>query len=566
MKNRGGSKYSALLFLAAFVVALIFSAPQVRSTQDESSYPPAEVPQRSDIGPVKVSDPVVVKGLTALARWDLAAADDIADQLKREGRFSEPETLFFRAWLEYFHGDYAASLKILKELNLQAKSVNIGQLIDRVEKLTRVMGEVQSFESEHFVIRVVPGVDEVLISDAIDTLERAYDVFTVDLDVRPTSKVVLEVFPTFEAFEWATGLTEKDVETTGTVAVCKFARLMITTPRALLRGYAWRDTVSHEFVHYLIFLRAGYNCPIWLHEGIAKYQEKRWRMPEGGWLSPSSQSILAAAIKADSLIPFEEMEPSFAKLPSARAGQLAFAEVTMCVKYMVQRDGFDLILKLLDRLDANSNWRKAVTAEMGEPFDTFMKKWKGFLKTSDFIEIKGIDIEGVKIRKGEAEEGDEDVEEATPAKGKDDSGQRYSRLGDLLRGQGRTKAAVVEYRKALESSPNSLYLLNRTAQMLMKQGDLDAAIPLLEKAEQLYPDYYPATFKRLGVIYMVKKDWTKAKPCLEQSVNLNPYDPEVQSLLFEVYSKLGLEKEKKLTERKLNILVQNSINLGRTAR
>ena len=51
------------------------------------------------------------------------------------------------------------------------------------------------------------------------------------------------------------------------------------------------------------------------------------------------------------------MEPSFALLPSAHAGQIAFAEVSMAVKYFVQRGGFELVVHLLDRLKINPNWK-----------------------------------------------------------------------------------------------------------------------------------------------------------------------------------------------------------------
>jgi len=530
----------------------VWAVAAIGATNPQGSAP-AEVPEKKDVGAVKVNDPVVTQGLTALGRWDMAAADNVAEQLKREGKWDSLEALLFRSKLTYFHGDYAGCLKVLEELYSKEKVEDSENLRDRVKKLAAIMAGAKSFESSHFVIKVVPGPDEVLVNDTLAALEKSYNALTADLGVKPNSKVLVEVFPTFEALELATGLSEKDVETTNTVAVCKFARIMITTPRVLLRGYNYRDTISHELVHYLIFLKSGYNCPIWLHEGIARYEEKRWRMPEGGYLNPSAQSLLAAALKSDKLITFEEMNPSFAMLPSAEAGELAFSEVSMCVKYMVSRGGFAAVLSILDRLNKNPDWRKAIQAEFGEPFNSFLAKWKDFMRKSNLQQINGVDLVGVKLRK-EGQDQDESDQENLSRRSKDDPAARYIRLGDLLRGQGRMKAALVEYQKALETQPNSVYLLNKTANILMMQGNFDGALPLLQRAEQLYPDSFPGTFQRLGIIYFAKEDYQKAKTYFEHSAGINPFDTEVQRQLLDVYSKLNMPDAKKETERKLALL------------
>ena len=58
----------------------------------------------------------------------------------------------------------------------------------------------------------------------------------------------------------------------GTVALSKWNRLMITSPKALVRGYPWADTITHELVHPIVesdFPRA----PTWIDEGLASLFE-----------------------------------------------------------------------------------------------------------------------------------------------------------------------------------------------------------------------------------------------------------------------------------------------------
>ena len=47
----------------------------------------------------------------------------------------------------------------------------------------------------------------------------------------------------------------------------------------LTTGYDWLDTVSHEYVHLVVSRKSRNTVPIWMHEGLAKYLESRWRGP-----------------------------------------------------------------------------------------------------------------------------------------------------------------------------------------------------------------------------------------------------------------------------------------------
>ena len=46
-----------------------------------------------------------------------------------------------------------------------------------------------------------------------------------------------------------TGLPYESAKTTGTVAVAKWGRVTLLSPRASPHGYAWRDTMAHELTH-----------------------------------------------------------------------------------------------------------------------------------------------------------------------------------------------------------------------------------------------------------------------------------------------------------------------------
>jgi hypothetical protein len=112
-----------------------------------------------------------------------------------------------------------------------------------------------------------------------------------------------------------------------------------------------------RYTHYLIFLKSENTVPVWLHEGIAKFEESRWREEKRNVLSPFYETILAQALEKDGLVPIEKMHPSLALLDSAREAQLAFAQAGTSVGFLVDRWGNEGLVGLLEAMKARTTIR-----------------------------------------------------------------------------------------------------------------------------------------------------------------------------------------------------------------
>src|SRR5439155_906725 len=117
-------------------------------------------------------------------------------------------------------------------------------------------------------------------------------------------------------------------------------------------GYPWLDTVSHEFVHYLVTQKGRNTVPIWLQEGLAKFLETRWRGAPGMAVDEMSLSLLQDAAKKGKLIPFAKMHPSIAMLPTQEQAALAFAEVEAAIRLLYQRGGQSALTELVSAMAA----------------------------------------------------------------------------------------------------------------------------------------------------------------------------------------------------------------------
>src|SRR5205823_2133054 len=186
----------------------------------------------------------------------------------------------------------------------------------------------------HFVISYAPGADEVIVDLAGDTLEAAYDALGSDLGYTPDEPVRVEILGKPADLAKMSPLTEDEIETTGTIALSKYNKLMVVSPRATLTGYPWMDTLNHEYTHLVVSAVSHDTVPVWLQEGLARYEQERWRHDGGAALPATDQQLLAAALKNRRLIDLDAMYPSMAKLPSQEAAALAYAEVLTLVSWI----------------------------------------------------------------------------------------------------------------------------------------------------------------------------------------------------------------------------------------
>ncbi len=505
------------------------------------------------------------KGYIALEYWDFGLADEIGrkvrtllDSAPEPDEERELDWLRYQAYLCFYAGEYEEALNFADRANkLNGHGLEAWQdFYNRTKSLAQIWRGAKEERSEHFIFRYIPGPEEILVKPGLSALERSYRVLTRELQVKADRGPVLaEVYPSVAALSMAVGLSEKEMKDSGTIAICRYRRLMITSPRQLLSGYDYLTTLSHEFVHYLIYLRNGPKCPIWLHEGIAKHEESRWKGDPGGQLDPIPQSLLASAVKRDEFISFEQMYPTFAKFDSPAQGQLAFAEVVTVVDYLTREQGMPRLFELLDMLKQGIDDKEALARLTGKNFDQFWQGWKEYVATRNYKEIPGIDVPKLEFRNRETEQEDQQEDIV----GEDDLASneawRYVRIGDLLRNRNHLAAAVMEYEKALVLLPYQPRIQNKLGLSLILMGNYRRALKPLMQAERIYPNYV-TTYINMGRAYAGVGDTVKAISYFEKALTINPFDPTPYHYLIKLYENAGEPKRSERARERLRIISQ----------
>src|SRR5262249_36050004 len=159
-------------------------------------------------------------------------------------------------YLKFLRGDYDGGSASLREAVRLERAGGAGatyramrDLIESTGNLVRPYAEAQS---EHFALKYPKGMEDVLVPYALEGLEAARSALEDDFGWAPPERVRVEIYSDIKDLAAVSTLTLREIETSGTIALCKWNRLMIVSPRALVRGYSWLDTLNHEYTHYVV--------------------------------------------------------------------------------------------------------------------------------------------------------------------------------------------------------------------------------------------------------------------------------------------------------------------------
>ena len=493
------------------LLAVALCVAALRPSTAQASPPPEEPAP---------ADSVLRRALAALDEEDVAAARELVEPLLRE-RPRDRAAQTVAGILRFHEQRYGEAVELLEKGGLPTGSIDYLALAKATRDVTQGHSRV---EGEHFAVSHPRGKDEVLVPYVLEALEAQRRALEQDLGWAAPGRITIEILNDTAELARVSTLTEQEIKTSGTIALCKFGKLMIVSPKALVKGYDWLDTAAHEYTHHVVSARTRNNAPIWLQEGIAKYSETRWR-GRGGELSGWSARLLEEALKRGRLVTFAEMHPSMAKLPSQEAAALAFAEVELAVEYLQKKGGRALMNRVLDLVSAGKSAESAVAEALGVSFRAFLADWRRYLSSRPLH--PGDSRHSEKLRfKGDPKHGGAHSEWSEIP---DERARGFARLGAIFRERGRWAAARVEFAKAVERVGKGIPVLSdQYALAAMMSGQDEEAERALDEALRRHPRY-AALHVHLARLHVKRKAWAEAKEHLFAANSVDPFDPEIHA-------------------------------------
>lgn len=485
---------------------------------------------RADQAPAPTTDQLIDRAIDELvalriddAERTLAAIEPAAAQ--------RADALFTRAQLAFYRGEYRQAV----ELSIQANAGATQRERRAWEDVSKLMLASRDVTADYarrassdgrYVVLYPKGKDEVLADDAIEVLSAADRALAGVFGVQIPGPIRLEIYPSPETLAEVSPLTVEQIRTTGTVALSKWNRLMITSPKALVRGYPWADTITHELVHLWVSRLTAERAPVWLQEGTAKLLERAWRSEDGGLtLDAGSRALLHDAKRDNKLLTFDQMHPSIAMLPSEDDAILAFAEVATFMDAYVRRYGKGALRSGLEAIAGGEDARTALAKAAGQEFRTIESEWRAGIQVDAPAEARPL-----KTRFKAGEDRDDESDEVVET-----TARKHMRIGDLLWDRGRPGAASKEYEKAHRADTLDPIVAARWGRAALAAGNPKGAVEALTPQKALYPTHAP-THAVLGAAYLELGQKAEAARALREAVWLNPFDPAPQCGLAEAAS------------------------------
>jgi hypothetical protein len=431
--------------------------------------------------------PVDLEALgNAITEMDVARARQLAEEYQRSSlSVAESHRLGVeRARLGLYVGDCDAAEAILATLPPEQDQV-VG-LLDLARRCAGAVAASRVVEDEArgIWVRLQDADDEPLVAYLLEVADQAREAVRVDLGVELPRPLRIDVVRDLFSLSAVSGLPLEAAETTGTVAVARWGRVTLLSPRAARHGYPWEDTLAHELVHLGLSRATRDFAPLWLQEGVAKRQEQRWRPPRPFDAAGEYDSVAERALATGRSVGVDNLGPSIAMLPSADAASIAFAEVTSFINFWIAENGrgaFRLLLADLQGLEQRDP-DPALRSVTGFGLRDWIARWQSHLRTLGAP--AGPDVT--------ASAGTAPLERPAaspvtppaqpPAAAPD---MRGVRLGDLLlRGQ-HYKAAARLFDEALAGAPGVSALRFRASEASLAANRPDDARQRLGRLEEL---------------------------------------------------------------------------------
>ncbi|MRG94048.1 hypothetical protein [Polyangium spumosum] len=400
----------------------------------------------------------------ATLELDVAAARKILDGADTSDTALALET----ARLLLYEGDCDGAVTVLSrpDLTNRPEAMELG---DVSRGCARATAGTLTIRDDRIIVRLQDDEDRALVPLIVDVALRARDNLAKDLGVELPLPMRIDLVRDQFTLAAMTGLPEEAAQTTGTVAVAKWGRVTMISPRATVNGYAWLDTLAHELTHLALTRGTRDKAPLWLQEGVAKRQEVRWRDAEPLDDFPPVDVVARVGLDKGLGVELDKIGPSIAMLPSAEQAQVAFAEVASFVRYWAREAGEEALPQLVVRLKAaesSKDFEQAIAEVSAADFQTWVKRWRAH--------ITGLP----KDLPPDLEPG------AMPANVKEIA-QRI-RLGELLQGRGHARAASIERARAHALVPHEPSVRCHLAESLLAMGDTQNAAPLVERIEDVH--------------------------------------------------------------------------------
>lgn len=365
--------------------------------------------------------------------------------------------------------------------------------------LAREMLGYDTIETERFVVRYKPGIDEVLARDVARYMQVVGEAWGKQFDHDLPNRTQVDIMPDDQHFAVRiTGMPE-----IWTIAACMGDVMAMTPPRPgpkrAYGAYNWLNVLGHEYTHVVNLSQTQNRVAHWFTEGCAVRTETT------GW-QWSQYTLLARCYNNDELFSYDDINWGFIRPTQPHHRSLAYAQSAWIIQYIDEEHGWDKVLKMLELFRQGVGEAETIRRVFNLETDAFME---GFLAwAGKQVQAWGMSTYG--------------VEPADPA------------LNKLLDAERLTEADLEALADAAKKHPDEPALVRKLAEAHLVRGDLETAIELIKRYHTMRP-VDPWADRELARYALSRSDAESAIPALIKLDKIEGDAPEYAVELARVY-------------------------------
>ena len=349
--------------------------------------------------------------------------------------------------------------------------------------------------SPHFQFMVEKDESAILSVYLRDLAEQAYATFQKKYAYTPPPPVRIEVYRSHADFSVRTvGLAGL-----GALGVSFGTTLAFDSPAAKDAGpFNWGSTVWHELAHTFTLGSTDNRIPRWFSEGLSVYEEHHARPGWGFGVTPD----FLAAYKAGKLVPVSRMNDGFMHPAYPEQVQFSYYQASLVCELIARDFGEPAILRMLQAYKDGQTTDQVFQKVLNTDLKSFDKRFDTYLDTRFAAVLPSLTKQPPKIT------GDTPVE------------------------------AVIAL---AAKSPNDFGVQLFAGEALITHNELDKALPYIEHARDLFPEYGgdDSPYALLAALYEKKGDQRKEADALAKWTSLTETNIKALQKLASLLEQLG---------------------------
>jgi tetratricopeptide (TPR) repeat protein len=388
--------------------------------------------------------------------------------------------------------------------------------------LAKEMLGYETIETDQFVVRYLPGIDEVLARDVALHMGTMVEAFIKRFDHDPPALTQVDLMPDDQHFAVrVTGLPE-----IWTIAACTGDVIAMTPPRPgpkrAYGTYNWLNVMGHEYVHVVNLSQTTNRVPHWFTEGCAVNMETTGRL----W---SQYALLARCYNTNDLFDYDEINWGFIRPTQPHHRSLAYAQSAWIIQYIEQEHGWDKVLQMIELYHQGVGEHETIKRVFGVDVESFMKSFMGW--AGEQVQAWGMSSFGVEPEDETLKRilSAEDASAIDPAK-LDAAMKAHPGEPGLLRVKaeltlkGDDADASLEALKAYQAArPVDPWADRELARLALQTGASQTAVESLLTLDKIEGDA-PEYAVELSRVYRARKDYDAALRFAERALLREPYN------------------------------------------